>query len=166
MPPSLIDHFRLMARYNTGANLRLYASCAELSDEERKRIRPAFFKSIHGTLNHIMLGDRIWLARFEGGAAPSTGLDTELYEDFEELRAARVAEDARIERFAEGLDDDFLSGGITYRNNEGRDLTDQVALLVAHFFNHQTHHRGQVHDMLSQTSIATPVLDMHRVINP
>ena len=163
---SLPEHFQLMARYNSGANQRLYAVCAELSDRERRCIRPAFFHSIHGTLNHILLGDRIWMARFEGGQSPSTGLGAELYAEFEALCDARVAEDRRIDKFAAGLDDSFLSGEIAYRNNEGRDLTDPVALLVAHFFNHQTHHRGQVHDMLSQTGIETPVLDMHRVINP
>ena len=166
MPVSLPDHFRLMARYNTGANLRLYATCAEIGDAERKRIRPAFFHSIHGTLNHILLGDRIWMARFEGGTSPSTGLGADLYAEFGALRDARIAEDARIDAFGDRLDDEFLSGSISYRNNEGRDLTDPMSLLVAHFFNHQTHHRGQVHDMLTQTGIATPVLDMHRVINP
>src|SRR3546814_14383572 len=90
-------HCQMLARNNTLANGRLYAACAELSEAERKRHRRAFFKTIHGTLNHIMVGDRIWLTRFRGGEAGSTGLDAILYEDFSELRAARVAEDRRIE---------------------------------------------------------------------
>jgi uncharacterized damage-inducible protein DinB len=166
MPNTLADTVRLFARYNRLANERLYDACATLSDAERKKIRPAFFGSIHGTLNHIMTGDRIWLARFEGGEAPSTNLDAILYEDFDALREARGEEDGRIEKFAASVDDTFLSGSIRYKNNEGRDFDDPTAMLVIHFFNHQTHHRGQVHDMLTQTDITPPVLDLHRVIKP
>ena len=161
-----VDHFRMMARYNRLANERLYAACAELPDAERKRDRRGFFASIHGTLNHIMVGDRIWLGRFAGQNMPSTGLDAILFEDFEQLREARVAEDGRIEAFAAGLDEAALAGRVTYRNNEGHVFEDPMPLLLAHLFNHQTHHRGQVHDMLSQAGTAPPVLDLHRVLNP
>lgn len=156
----------MLARYNTLANCSLYEACSRLPDFERLRLRPAFFKSIHGTLNHIMIGDRIWITRFEGGEIGSTGLDAILYEDFEQLHAARMSEDARIEAFASNLSEEFLNSTIQYQNNEGRIYIDPVTLLVAHFFNHQTHHRGQVHDMLTQTEIAPPVLDMHRLIRP
>jgi len=155
-----IAHFQMLARYNRLANARLYGACAGLSEAELKRPRRAFFTSIHGTLNHILLGDRIWLARFEGGAAPSTGLDTILYEDLTGLRAARVAEDARIEVFAAGLAPEFLGLSIDYANNEGRRFDDPVDLLLTHLFNHQTHHRGQVHDMLTQTAVPPPPLDL------
>ncbi|MBW4692802.1 MAG: DinB family protein [Lyngbya sp. HA4199-MV5] len=162
----LIQHFQLLARYNTLANRKLYDACAQLSETERTRIRPAFFKSIHGTLNHILVGDRIWQTRFTGGTIPSTGLDAILYESFEELRHARIAEDERIEAFAADLTDEFLGQSISYINNQGRHLNDPAALLVAHLFNHQTHHRGQIHDLLTQTEVAPPSLDMHRVIRP
>jgi uncharacterized damage-inducible protein DinB len=162
----LIQHFQMLARYNTLANSRLYEVCLQLGDVERKRVRPAFFKSIHGTLNHIMVGDRIWMARFGGKEVPSTGLDAILYDDFEELRQVRTLEDERIEAFISGLNEDFLTKTISYVNNQGKLYTDPVNLLLAHFFNHQTHHRGQIHDMLTQTEIAPPVLDMHRVIRP
>ena len=162
----LITHYRRMARYNRLANARLYDACAELSDGERTRMRPAFFGSIHGTLNHILVGDRIWLARFAGDEVPSTGLDAILYGDFADLRAARTAEDDRIEAFAAGLTAEILSGTIRYVNNEGREFDDPVDMLVAHLFNHQTHHRGQVHDMLSQTTVPPPSLDLHRVVKP
>ena len=155
-----------MARYNRLANERLYACCAELTDAARKQTRPAFFKSIHGTLNHIMVGDRIWLARFEGRDVPSTGLDAILYDNFDALCAARTEKDIRIEEFAETVTDAFLAGTIRYENNEGRLFDDPVDMLVSHFFNHQTHHRGQVHDMLCQTDVKTPVLDLHRVLKP
>ena len=166
MSGTLIDTIRLLARYNRLANERLYDACAALTDAERKKDRPSFFGSIHGTLNHIMVGDRAWLARFEGGSAPSTDLDAILYDDFDALRAARQTEDARIEAFVASIDDAFLAGTIRYKNNEGRDFEDPIAMLAIHFFNHQTHHRGQVHDMLTQTKVAPPVLDLHRVLKP
>jgi uncharacterized damage-inducible protein DinB len=162
----LPDVLRLLARYNRLANERLYDACAALPEEERRRDRRGFFRSIHGTLNHILIGDRGWLVRFHGGEAPSTGLDAILYEDFAALRAARAAEDDRIEAFARGVTPAFLAGSIRYVNNEGRALEDPTDLLVLHLFNHQTHHRGQVHDMLSQAGAKAPVLDMHRVIRP
>ena len=166
MSNDLILNFRLLAAYNTLANERLYDACAELADAELRKQRPAFFKSILGTLNHIMVGDRIWLARFEGEEVASTGLDAILYDDFGQLRGARIFEDTRIEDFAEAIDEAFLERAIEYRNNEGKVFLDPVRLLVAHMFNHQTHHRGQIHDMLTQTDVAPPVLDMHRVIHP
>ena len=116
----------MLARYNRLANARLYDACADLGDRELKRERPAFFRSIHGTLNHILLGDRIWLARLAGGEAPSTGLDAILCDDFAELRAARVAEDARIEVMTDGLTDAGMKGTIRYFNNEGRVFEDPV----------------------------------------
>ena len=166
MTDALLSHFRMLARYNRLANARLYSACADLGESELKRERLAFFRSIHGTLNHILLGDRIWLTRFAGGEAPSTGLDAILYDDFAELRAARVAEDARIETFTDGLTGATLKGTIRYVNNEGRAFEDAADLLLAHFFNHQTHHRGQVHDMLMQTDVVPPGLDLHRVLKP
>ena len=162
----LVQHFQTLARYNTLANRKLYDACTQLSEAERTRIRPAFFKSIHGTLNHIMIGDRIWLTRFEGGTMPSTGLDAILHEDFDALRSARSVQDERIEVFASGLTPKFLAQSIQYVNNQGRHLDDPADLLVAHLFNHQTHHRGQIHDMLTQTAIAPPSLDLHRVVRP
>jgi uncharacterized damage-inducible protein DinB len=162
----LIPHFQMMARYNRLANERLYDCCAQLADAERKKNRQAFFKSIHGTLNHIMVGDRNWMTRFEGGVASAAHLDAILYDDFEKLRAARIREDERIERFAASLSDEFLDGEIAYVSNEGKSYRKPVQMLLAHLFNHETHHRGQVHAMLSQAGIATPVLDLPRVIVP
>jgi len=104
--------------------------------------------------------------RFRGGTAPSTALDAVLFDDFDAFSVAREKEDCAIKEFFGTIDGRFLDGDIHYRNNEGGDLSDPTALLTAHFFNHQTHHRGQVHDMLSQTGLETPVLDMHRTIRP
>lgn len=163
---SILDHYRRLAEYNASANERLYGSCSTLSEKERKQDREAFFRSIHGTLNHIMIGDRIWLSRFRGETVPSTGLDEILYEDFDALWKERKSMDRRITEFVENMEPSFLDTEITYINNEGHRYDDPVRLLVPHLFNHQTHHRGQVHDMICQTDADPPVLDMHRVIKP
>jgi uncharacterized damage-inducible protein DinB len=115
---ALLRNFRMLARYNALANRRRYEAGARLPDAERKKRRPAFFGSIHGTLNHLMVGDRIWLARFSGEEVPSTNLDVILYEDYGELGEAREEEDSRIEAFAAGIDERFLEGTIRYVNNE------------------------------------------------
>lgn len=133
MDDPLTSHFRTMARYNTIANQKLYEACALLSEAERKKPRQAFFGSIRATLNHLLIGDRIWLARFAGEDVPSTNLDAILHEDFGELREARRREDARVEAFATGIDERFVGGTIRYVNNEGRILEDPVRLLLAHF---------------------------------
>jgi len=160
-------HWRRMAAYNTAANRILYDAVTRLPDEEYRRPRPAFFGSIHGTLNHILLGDLIWMARFEDGSHPSTGLDAILHDDFAALRSARATMDARIEAFVDQrVDDSFLAGAIRYVSNAGLEAEDPVAVLLPHFFNHQTHHRGQVHGLLSQTAVPPPSLDLHRVLRP
>ena len=166
MATGLAAHFRMFGRYNRLANERLYAACAGLTDTARRQERRAFFKSIHGTLNHIMVGDRIWMARFEGGRVSSTGLDAMLHDDFDELRAARRAEDARIETFMAELDEVRLAGKLAYVSHEGHAFEDPMAVLLPHFFNHQTHHRDQITAMLSQTDAPYPDPDMHRVLIP
>jgi len=164
---TLVEHFQRMAAYNAGANRILYEAVAGLSDAEYRKERRAFFTTIHGTLNHILLGDIIWMTRFQGGSYRSSDLDAELHSGFTELRAAREAMDARIIEFTRTrLDDALLDGTIVYVNNAGKRLEDPIAVLLPHLFNHQTHHRGQVHDMLSQTDVAPPSLDMHRVLIP
>src|SRR3954470_20005777 len=95
-------HFRTLARYNRIANERLYEACAQLSEEEHRKQRKGSFGSIHALLNHILLGDRIWLSRFEGGGKTTPALNTVLYEEFAALREARVKEDERIETFFGG----------------------------------------------------------------
>ncbi|MGD1911028.1 MAG: DinB family protein [Rivularia sp. (in: cyanobacteria)] len=162
----LKQHFQMLASYNTLANRKLYEVCSKLSDAQRKQIRPAFFKSIHGTLNHIMIGDRIWIGRFKGQKVPSTRLDAILYHDFEVLQKTRMLEDRNIEAFISNSSEDFFCDTIKYLDNQGKAHNDPTELLMAHFFNHQTHHRGQIHDMLTQTEIAPPALGMHRILRP
>lgn len=161
------EHWRRMAAYNSAANRILYDAVAALPDAEYRRPRPAFFGSIHGTLNHILLGDRIWMTRFEGGRHPSTDLGSILHDGFDELRAAREAMDARIEAFmADRVDAAFLASSVRYVSHAGVELEDPISVLLPHLFNHQTHHRGQVHGLLSQTDVPPPSLDLHRMLRP
>jgi uncharacterized damage-inducible protein DinB len=166
-PATLAGHFAMLARYNTMANQRLYAACAELSDAEYRRERSASFGSIHRTLNHILLGDRIWMARFIDPAISTTPpLGAELYSDFASLRDAREREDARLQEFMGALNESLLQREISYVNNAGKPCNDPAALIFAHLFNHQTHHRAQIQMMLRETPAELPSLDMHRVIRP
>jgi uncharacterized damage-inducible protein DinB len=161
------DHFRMLARYNRIANERIYEACSRLDDAEYRKARAGSFGSIHGLLNHLLLGDRIWMSRFEGGGGVTPALNTELAREFGALRALRVNEDARIEEFFAGLGDEFFAERtFPYVNNRGVEYVERALVAAGHFFNHQTHHRGQVHVMLSQTSVAAPSLDLHRIANP
>jgi uncharacterized damage-inducible protein DinB len=153
-------HFGMFAAYNAWANERLYAACARLPAAEYLKARPAFFRSLHGTLNHVLVGDRVWMARFEGRESGIHALDQILHGDLESLREARRAEDSRIVSFIEGLSAEDYERDIDYRNMSGQPQRERLGRLLAHFFNHQTHHRGQAHDQLSQTSVAPPELDL------
>ncbi len=153
-------YLRTLTHYNQWANERLYDACAALPDAEYRKPRQSFFGSIHGTLNHLLLGDRIWLGRIEGTEHGITGLDQILYQEFAALRRAREAEDARIIALADGLDDSRLAEDFAYTTismGPGRLPLGQV---LGHLMNHQTHHRGQAHDMLSQTDVPPPSLDL------
>jgi len=160
------DLWAQYARYNRLANDRLYLACGQLSDADYRRDLGAFFGSVHGTLNHLLLGDTIWMTRFEGGTHPSTGLNAILFDDFAALGAARAEMDHRIERFFADLPPGFAQGRLRYVNNSGFASDDPVSVILPHFFNHQTHHRAQVHTLLSQLGRDPPVLDLHRVLRP
>jgi uncharacterized damage-inducible protein DinB len=161
-----VGHFQMLARYNRIANERLFAKCAELDDAEYRKQRQGSFGSIHGLLNHILLGDRRWMALFTSGERVTPPLNLILYEEFSALRQARVAEDARFEAFFAGVNDGFFARSFAYTNNQGRGYVETAHVACTHLFNHQTHHRAQVHVMLSQTSVPPPQLDLHRIINP
>jgi uncharacterized damage-inducible protein DinB len=154
-------HARTMAAYNRWMNDRLYALCAALGDAERKCERGAFFKSVHGTLNHLLYGDRAWMSRFLGRDLGWQGPADELYADFDELRGARAALDRLIEDWAAGLEERWLAADFTYTSRiDGRTRTFPAWLLVTHLFNHQTHHRGQLTTLLSQVGIDPGVTDL------
>ena len=162
----MLDALRIFARYNRVANERLYEQVAKLDLAEYRRERRGSFGSIHGLLNHLLVGDRIWMSRFAGGGKTTPPLNTILFETFAEINSARTEEDAGIEAFFEKVDAGFLTRRLAYTNSLGKDCVVEPGSAVLHFFNHQTHHRGQVHVMLSQTEVGPPSLDMHRILNP
>ena len=160
-----------LARYNTWMNGKLYELVATLSDEERKRDRGAFFKSIHGTLNHLLVADRIWLGRFTGVTVPEgfmgpdgiRSLDHELYADFEELRRQRALTDGVLSAWVAELTPARLAAPLVFMRRGQR---HEVPLwwTVSHLFNHQTHHRGQLTTLLSQHGADPGVTDLFAML--
>lgn len=158
---SMKQYFAMFAAYNLWANEQLYAAASDLNSEEWTRDAGAFFGSAMATLNHILVADRIWLKRFTGRGEAPTNLDELLYPAFADLRAARVVEDARIKGFIDDLDESALSGSFTYVTiTDNRRVTQRLAPALAHVFNHQTHHRGQVHAILTTLGRPSAVLDL------
>jgi uncharacterized damage-inducible protein DinB len=155
-----LDHFRGFARYNQWANRRLYAACASLPEAEYMKPRASFFGSLHATLNHILVGDRIWMGRLTGHDPGIASLDQILYAELAGLRVAREAEDAQIIAFVDGLDEPTFNTTLRYKSMSGKPQATPVRWVLAHLFNHQTHHRGQAHALLSQTAVAPPELDL------
>ncbi len=157
----MLDHFRMFAGYNAWANARLFAAAADLTDTQYRADRGVFFKSVHGTLNHLLVTDRIWLKRCSGAGTAPDRLDAILFETCAELRVAREEEDQRIRAYVGGLDAAALAGTIRYRRASTPEMFEQdLAPVLAHWFNHQTHHRGQVHAMLTGMTGTAPELDL------
>ena len=169
---SLVANYTGLARYNTWMNTRLYDVAAALPDEARWRDLGAFFRSVHGTLNHLLLTDRAWLGRFTHDPAISESrdadgrpiavgsLDQELYADFAVLRRERERTDRAIEAWTGGLDDAALAAPLRYRTSAGVACDHPLWWAVTHFFNHQTHHRGQVTTLLKQLGHDPGVTDL------
>ena len=161
------DYVRLMAAYNSEMNRRIYAGAGKLSDEERRKDIGLFFKSLHGTLNHLLWGDRVWMARFDNWppcAAPKGGAS--LYDDFGELTQARIEADAKLEDFAQRIDDAWLQEDLVWFSGAaGRELRRPKSGLIVHLFNHQTHHRGQAHAALTSRGIDPGDTDLFLVVN-
>ena len=154
-------HLDMLAAYNEWANQRVYDAAAGLPDEDYRADRGAFFGSLHGTLNHILVGDRIWMRRFTGTGNSPRRLEGILYDDFGELRAARQAEDARIAAYIAGLSEADLDGLVRYRTlRDPTEIEQPLVPLLLHFFNHQTHHRGQAHCLLTGLKGEAPSFDL------
>lgn len=154
-------HFVMMATYNKWANQRLYNAAGALTDDEFVQDTGAFFTSMEGTLNHIMVADLIWMHRFSGEGELPEGLNTVLYDDFDELRDAREGLDERIIEWVGELSDVDLMGRFTYVTvTDMKTVSQRLAPALAHFFNHQTHHRGHAHMILSVLGEAPPSLDL------
>jgi uncharacterized damage-inducible protein DinB len=156
-------HFQMMAGYNRWANERLYEAAQWLPDREYRNNRGAFFGSVHGTLNHLLVTDRIWMQRLSGTGTAPQRLDEILFDDFAALQEARIAEDNRIVAYVDGLGEDEIVAGIVYRTiTSPREMKQTRGSGLAHLFNHQTHHRGQAHALITQIAgnEAAPSLDL------
>ncbi len=150
-----------MAKYNHWMNQKIYTICAAIPNAKRNEDLGAFFKSIDGTLNHILVGDRIWLGRFTQNSF-SAKLDQTLYSDFEQLRQERDRTDQEILTWSQHLSPEWLEAPFTYTTTTTptKTVTRPAWLLVTHFFNHQTHHRGQLTTLLNQLGYDPGVTDL------
>jgi uncharacterized damage-inducible protein DinB len=164
------DWIGALARYNRWMNDKLYAAAATLSDEARKRDAGAFFRSIHGTFNHLLLGDRVWLSRFHGVTPPEgfiapgiRALDQELFADFDELRRERARTDDELSRWVAELTAERLAAPFEFVRL-GQKTSALLWRAVAHLFNHQTHHRGQITTLLSQQGCEPGVTDLFAML--
>jgi uncharacterized damage-inducible protein DinB len=154
---AMLANLRQFARYNHWANTCLFVAFAKLDESDYKAPRAAFFGSIHGTLNHILVNDLLWVPRLEGHTCAIKALDEELCGRLESLRAAQDADDARLTDLVDGLDDAGLTQVVPYTtiDNTGS-LADAAWLMLVNLFDH----RGQIHDLLRQTTVAPPPLDL------
>ena len=169
---SLTSNFKLMAEYNEGMNRRIYDAASTLSSSELAKNQGAFFGSIISTLNHVLVGDTIWLKRFSRhresfssldyvrALEAPVSLDTILHSDFFELKKNREKMDGVIKLFVLELSDTMVSGSLSYVNTKGVELHQNFSHLLQHFFNHQTHHRGQVSTLLHQQGVDIGVTDL------
>ncbi|MBW9066101.1 damage-inducible protein DinB [Rhizobium herbae] len=155
----MLDHYRMFADYNRWANRLLYQAAAALSDADYRENKGSFFGSLHATLNHLLAADRIWMKRFTGTGDAPTSLDVILFDDLVTLSSARAAEDERIIAWIKGLTEADLRGHFTFTPiTNPVSMTQRVAPVLAHFFNHQTHHRGQCH--MTLTALGQPSLSL------
>jgi uncharacterized damage-inducible protein DinB len=154
---------RTMAAYNAEMNRRIYAAAARLSDGERRLPRGAFWDSIHGTLGHLAWADQIWMSRFDGGPKPSVTLKESagLIEEFAELTRRRTELDETISGWAIRVDENWLGQDqVWFSQAAQKEMRSPRAFLVAHFFNHQAHHRGQAHAMITAAGEETGDTDL------
>jgi uncharacterized damage-inducible protein DinB len=160
-------YVRLMAEYNAEMNRRLYAAAAGLSDAERKADRGAFWRSIHGSLTHILWGDTQWMSRFDNWPKPDVPIKQSagMIDDFATLQARREKADADILDWARRVDDAWLAADLVWFSGAAqREMRGQKGKLVVHFFNHQTHHRGQAHALLTAYGKDTGDTDIFLVV--
>lgn len=148
------DYLRVMAEYNLWMNERLYAIIGDMPEAERTADRGGFFGSLHNTLDHILFGDRAGLARLTGGEIPAFPGRKPAFPVFADLRRERAAADAALLAFARSVDAESLRAPLTfYSAVYQRERSVPRWTLAVHLFNHQTHHRGQITDMLSRMGV-------------
>lgn len=151
--------YQMLAEYNAWANRLLYAAVADLTEEELHRDTGAFFGSVFGTLSHLVTADRVWLNRFTGEGPKPKALNERPYDTFADLRTAREEDDARIIRYIASLTPETIESTFTYTPVTTPEIvTHKLWPALTHMFNHQTHHRGQVHAGL--TGMGKPSLSL------
>lgn len=157
----MLQHYRMFAHYNRWANRLLFDAASQLDDDAYNRDCGAFFGSMNGTLNHLLVGDRVWLRRFTGEGPNPDRLDAIIEPDLAALRELREEEDERIIDWVDDIDEKVLAGRFTYTTvTDMRTISQRLEPAMAHFFNHQTHHRGQAHTILSMLGEDPPALDL------
>ncbi|MDF1720315.1 MAG: DinB family protein [Minwuia sp.] len=153
-------YFMRLANYNIWANGLLYDAADQVPKDQQTEDVGAFFGSLSGTLNHIIIADRIWLRRLRGDGPEETQHDRIVSHDMAKLRAARRVEDDRVMDFVGTRQESDYAGTISYRTTSGEPFSQQLDAVLAHFFNHQTHHRGQAHDILTRLTGSAPSIDL------
>jgi uncharacterized damage-inducible protein DinB len=162
-----LAYVQTMALYNSEMNRRLYGAAAGLDEAARRLPRGAFWHSIHGTFSHLVWADTMWMSRFDGWEKPEQGLaqSGDLFDDFAAMAAVRRDIDDRLVDWSHRLDGAWLAADLTWFSGAtGQTQTAPRALLVTHLFNHQTHHRGQIHAMLTAAGAATGDTDLPLVL--
>lgn len=174
---SLHHNFSLLASYNQWMNIRLYQLASELSEEQLLQNRGAFFGSVVGTLNHLLVADLVWLNRFKqlpnapavlqrlSNFPVATALDQLLYPDFSQLQQARAQIDDLFLVLCADLNEQHLQQVLSYKNMKGEPMRKRFASLLQHLFNHQTHHRGQLTTLFSQMGVDVGVTDLLMLID-
>jgi uncharacterized damage-inducible protein DinB len=155
------DHVRDLGRYATRANARLYARCAELPDDALRRATDTSLGSVLAILEHVLAADRIWMARLFDRPVDRTGLLTPTFERLAPIHREREVLDTRIERQLGSANDAFLTRTLKTTNGRGEVRTLPARVAIAQMFNHQTHHRGQVHVLLHRELQKPLALDLH-----
>jgi uncharacterized damage-inducible protein DinB len=156
----MLRHLQRLSKYNQWANGRLYDAAATLAEKDYQAEQGAFFGSVHGTLSHILVADRIWMERLTGEGETYDRLDIRPFDTLAALREARESEDARIIAFVHSQTDASLTTSLSYTNIAGEPHMNPLRAILAHVFNHQTHHRGQAHTLLTQLKCEVPSLDL------
>jgi uncharacterized damage-inducible protein DinB len=158
-----ITYLQTMARYNCWQNENLYGAANTLADDARRADRGAFFSSIHGTLSHLLWGDSMWMHRFAATPKPDVAISqsADYVTGWDDLQARRVALDEVIIDWTKTLDPAWLQGDLSWWSGAvNRQMSKPVDGVVVHFFNHQTHHRGQIHAMLTAAGAKPDATDL------
>ena len=155
-----VTNFQLFSNFNKWTNNKIITFCKKLTENEYKKDRKAFFSSIHGTLNHLLVVDRAFTSRIEGRKYDLKNLNQILYENLFQLEGARIKEDNNLIDLVNNLSEESINKEITYQNFEAKKTTCTINMMLITMFNHQTHHRGQVHNMLSQAGMKPPQIDI------